>query len=193
MVVKNSSALSKTPFNANLFYKWQNGTLTPSYDRIVDDIFPALHIDSLQKMIVFLASFSQDELGLDSITVIKKNEHSHDNRLGLSILFAEEGRVNPHPVRIDRVAVKLKGGGSVVTSHHGYNYLLVISGRVSCSFWSNQEKARAKPNAPQQKILLQVGDAIAFPTRLPHKIDSVTRSSNVVIARPPWGRPDPLV
>ena len=190
--MEKSTLSSTKAFNKNLFWKWQKGTLTPSYERLVDDVFPAVGIDSLQKMLVFLASFCQEEPGIESITVIRKNEHSHDNRLGVSIYFAEEERVKLHPVRIDRIAVKPKGA-STITVHHGYNYLLVIDGTVSCSFWGNREKARARPRAPEQKIVLGVGDAVAFPTTLPHKLESVnSEGSTVVIARSPWGRPDPL-
>jgi len=192
-VVEKSRTSSTTPFNKNLFWKWQKGTLTPSYERLVNDVFPALGIDSLQKMLIFLASICQDAPGIESIAVIRKNEHSHDNRLGVSIYFAEEERVKLHPVRIDKVAVKPKGA-STITVHHGYNYLLVIEGRVCCSFWANREKARSRPKAPEQKLTLGVGDAVAFPTTLPHKLESVNSGgSTVVVARPPWGRPDPLM
>jgi hypothetical protein len=186
-VVQHSANASKRPFTGNMFWKWQKGTLTPSYARLVEDIFPALGIDSLQKMLVFFASFCQKDPGLDSITIIKKAEHSVDNSLGIPILFADERRVKPHLVRIDRLELKSKDETSAVTAHPGFNYLLVIKGKIMCSFWENKANAKAKPLSPDRKVTLNEGDAIAFQTMLPHMIQSVGSTATVANARPPWG------
>ena len=190
-VVEKSRTASATPFDKNLFYRWQDGTRIPSYERLVNDIFPALEITSVARMLVFFGSFCQAKPDINSITVIKGKDHSRDKRLGFSIIFADESRVGPHPVRIDRAALTAKEP-SVITAHHGFNYLLVLKGEVICSFWNVSELTKIKSSSPDRKVTLKPGDAVAFQTSLPHKVESVSGSANVVIARPPWARPDPL-
>jgi quercetin dioxygenase-like cupin family protein len=189
-IAASSKNVSEKPISANLLYKWEEGTLTPSYDRLVKDVLPAYGIDNLHKMVVFLASFCQGEpeMGAD-IKLIKKDELSSNTALGIAIFYAEEDDIKPHPVRIDRMEVKA-GKQSKITAHPGYNYLLVIDGSVQCSFWSNRKRAEGKASNPDRVVKLGKGDAVAFPTDLPHKIEATKEAhAHVVIARSSWGTP----
>jgi mannose-6-phosphate isomerase-like protein (cupin superfamily) len=67
---------------------------------------------------------------------------------------------------------------STTAAHEGYNYLLVTKGKVKCHFSDGRE---------EKSLDLGAGDAVAFSTRLHHKVEAVDGEVDIVVARSAWG------
>jgi len=83
------------------------------------------------------------------------------------------------------ITVPAKRGSSTPTHHKGYNYLLVVEGKVIAHFTDAKKHTK--------KFDLSVGDAVAFDTTLKHYIEAADAAAKVAVARPTWGaEPSPI-
>jgi len=167
--------------------RYENGKAFPHLDLLIEGIFPAYEIHSIDR---FLLGYCPPRLhGLSEVQHLREGRQIRsEERYGGTVRHGISdpkflGRV---PIRVDRFVIP-KGKKSETIRHSGYNYLLVIRGSVRCHL---EEEDGGKSN--QKPYDLKSGDALLFPTKLWHSIEAtgVEDEAEFVVASPGWAHED---
>jgi len=175
-VADESRAKAKKPFGQAQVNKWEKGTQTFTYRRLIQDIFPSYRIDDIDVFIDFCR-----HPGLEDVTVIKAEEFTRSPIADGAIdQYLNRGFLKSHRTRIDKVTFpKGKAPGTSWGSHDGHEFVLVLRGAVTCEF---------AVEVSGEKLIrtIAAGDAVAFPSALYHKFfnASETEEAELVAARP---------
>ena len=168
----------KIGVRVNQVHQWERGSVYPKYDRLVEGICPAYEIKDFDH---FILMYCCRRARLSDVHHISAKQLNIDfAEFDIERRFAKPRQLGGHPIRIDQVGVP-KGKKSIMRSHEGHNYLMVITGKVRFSY------AQAKDDKPET-ITLSAGDAVTYPTTIFHQIEALKEDAQLVVARPPWGK-----
>jgi transcriptional regulator with XRE-family HTH domain len=167
---------NKLGMHKETLLRWENGERAPGIDLMVEHILPAYGC-SVDEFFTELRS----KRSPGSPVIVPNSKKSNFQGPGLEISYVNPELLGSHTTRIDQIVVHPGRKGQFI-SHPGFNYILVLRGKIRLHYASQTNGDHLDQHADLAK-----GDAIAFYTSTKHFVTAIGgEAAEDVVARPTW-------